>query len=174
MKVISPKLKEVNIMGSGISGNYSGTIEASQPYSNDYGVTPEMLDFDIQRGVYVNGEYEINPTAKNINDVINGEYIISNKRNKTMTYVIDLNDNIIVAERNGNGFNGKATPHPTLIGGKNPRVKMAGVLNLKDGKILSYDNMSGHFKPNIKSMKVAKEVFGKLPDYLFDGGKKND
>lgn len=159
-------------MGSGISGNYSGTLEMSQPYSLSYEVCKDMLEFDIARGVYVNGTYEKNSTAKNIYDVINGEYIISNKRNKTMTYVIDLNDNIIVAERNGNGFNGKATPHPTLIGGKNPRVKMAGILHLKDGKILSYDNMSGHFKPNIKSMKVAKEAFGKLPDYLFDGGKK--
>ena len=161
-------------MGSGISGNYSGTIEMSQPYSTSYEVCKDMLEFDITRGVYVNGTYEKNPTAKNIYDVIDGEYIASNKRNKSMTYVIDMNDNIIVAERNGNGFNGKATPHPTLIGGPNPKVKMAGILKLKDGKITSYDNMSGHFKPNLRSMKIADEAFGKLPKFLFFRGKKND
>ncbi len=83
-----------------------------------------------------------------------------------------MDGNIIVAERNGNGFKGKGTPHPTLVGGKNPRVKMAGILHLDKGKIVSYDNMSGHFKPNIKSMDVAMKAFDKLPSYLFKGGKK--
>ena len=162
-------------MGSGISGNYTGTrpTEASQPYASSYGVTPEMLQFDIDRGVY-NGSYERNPTAKNIYDAINGEYIISARRDRYLTYVIDMDDNIIVAERNGNSFGGKATPHPTLIGGKNPRVKFAGILHLNSGKIISYDHMSGHYKPNIKSMNVAKKAFSKLPSYLFKGGKKDD
>ena len=160
-------------MGSGISGNYIGTrpTETSQPYSSSYNVTSEMLQFDINRGVY-DGTYEKNPTARNIYDAINGEYIISSKRDKYLTYVIDMNDNIIVAERNGNGFNGKATPHPTLIGGKDPKVKMAGILHLNNGKIVGYDHMSGHYKPNIKSMDIAKKAFGKLPSYLFKGGKK--
>ena len=91
-----------------------------------------------------------------------------------LTYVIDMDDNIIVAERNGNSFGGKATPHPTLIGGKNPRVKFAGILHLNGGKIISYDHMSSHYKPNIKSMNVAKKAFRKLPSYLFKGGKKDD
>ena len=162
-------------MGSGISGNYIGTIptEASQPYASSYEVTREMLQFDIDRGVY-NGIYEKNPTAKNIYDVINGEYIISPQRDKCLTYVIDLDDNIIVAERNGNGFKGKATPHPTLIGGINPKVKMAGMLYLENGKIVSYDYMSGHYKPNIKSMNIAKKAFNRLPSYLFKGGKKGE
>lgn len=160
-------------MGSGISGNYNGTYlaEKSQPYAKSYSVTSEMLQFDINRGVY-NGTYEKNPTARKIEDVINGEFIISENRNRYLTYVIDMDDNIIVAERNGNGFTGKATPHPTLIGGENPKVKMAGILYLDKGKITNYDNMSGHYKPNIKSMKVAKNAFDKLPDYLFKGGKK--
>ena len=85
-----------------------------------------------------------------------------------------MEDNIIVAERNGNGFNGKATPHPTLIGGKDPKVKMAGILYLENGKITGYDHKSGHYKPNIKSMDVAKKAFDKLPNYLFKGDKKND
>lgn len=158
-------------MGSGISGIYSGTLEKSQKYASSYGVTPNMLQFDINRGVY-DTTYEKNPTAKNIYEVINGEYIISKNRDRYLTYVIDMNDNIIVAERNGNGFGGKATPHPTLIGGISPKVKMAGIIYLEKGKITSYDHHSGHYKPNIKSMDVAKKVFDKLPDYLFKGGKK--
>ena len=160
-------------MGSGISGNYNGTLEESQPYASSYGVTPEMLQFDIDRGIY-DGIYEKNPTAKNIYDVIDGEFIISNACNRYLTYVIDMDDNIIVAERNGNGFNGKATPHPTLIGGKDPKVKMAGILYLENGKITGYDHKSGHYKPNIKSMDVAQKAFDKLPNYLFKGDKKND
>ena len=35
------------------------------------------------------------------------------------------------------------------------------------GKIAAYDNQSGHFKPNAKSMQVADEAFGKLPSILF-------
>lgn len=158
-------------MGSGVSGSYSGTTEKSQSYAKDYGVTPEMKQFDIDRGVY-NGKYEKNPTAKNINEIINGEYLFSKSTSKSYTYVIDMDGNIIIGERNGNGFDGKATPHPTLIGGVNPRVQMAGILTIKNGKIESYNHMSGHFKPNIKSMDVAHEAFGKLPSYLFVGGKK--
>lgn len=158
-------------MGSSVSGNYSSTLGKSQPYASSYGVTPDMLQFDIDRGVY-DGKYDKNPTAKEIHEYINGEYLFSADKKKAYTYVIDLDGNIIIGERNGNTFKGKATPHPTLIGGLNPRVKMAGILHIEGGKIASYDHMSGHFKPNIKSMKVAKEAFDKLPDYLFVGGKK--
>ena len=34
-------------------------------------------------------------------------------------------------------------------------------------KIYDYDHMSGHYKPNIKSMDIADETFGKLPKNLF-------
>ena len=121
-------------MGSGVSGNYSGTTEKSQSYAKDYGVTLEMKQFDIVRGVY-DGKYDKNPTAKNIEDVINGEYLFSKNKSKKYIYVIDLSGNIIIGERNGNGYNGKATPHPTLVGGENPRVQMAGILTVKNGKI---------------------------------------
>lgn len=55
----------------------------------------------------------------------------------------------------------------TLIGGKDPQVQMAGIVHIHSGKIASYDNQSGHFKPNAKSMQVADEAFGKLPSILF-------
>ena len=84
-----------------------------------------------------------------------------------MPYVIDLDGNIIIGKRNGNGRYGLPTPHPTLIGGRDPQVKMAGIVDIRGGKIFSYDKRSGHFKPNDKSMHVADEAFAKLPKSLF-------
>ena len=87
--------------------------------------------------------------------------------NADMPYVIDLKGNIILGKRNGNGRDGVPTPHPTLIGGKDPQVQMAGIVHIQGGKIASYDNQSGHYKPNKKSMSVADEAFGKLSPSLF-------
>lgn len=86
---------------------------------------------------------------------------------KCYLYVIDKQGNLILGKRNGNGRDGKPTPHPTLIGGANPEVQMAGLVRISGGKIVSYDDRSGHFKPNPKSMSVAHEAFGKLPQTLF-------
>ena len=63
---------------------------------------------------------------------------------------------------------------PTLTGGENPKVKIAGILHVENGKIVSYDHMSGHFKPNIKSVKEADKAFSKLTCCLFKGGKKKN
>ena len=154
-------------MGSGSSGIYTGTSSQSQPFSPSYYVEPKMHKSDIDKGIYHDGNYDKNPTAQNLNDMINGNYIGDKRTNKDMPYVIDMNGNIIVGARNGNGKDGLPTPHPTLIGGKNPQVQMAGMLHIQGGKIASYDNISGHFKPNPKSMPVADDAFGKLPSKLF-------
>jgi len=153
-------------MGSGSRGGY-GSSGGSQPYAPSYHVTADMHQRDIDNGTFHNGRYDKNPTAKNINDMINGNYIGDKRTNADMPYVIDLHGNIILGKRNGNGRNGTPTPHPTLIGGKDPQVQMAGLVHIQGGKIASYDNLSGHFKPNKKSMSVADEAFGKLPKSLF-------
>lgn len=127
----------------------------------------KVCERDVKNGIYHNGRYDKNPTAKNINDMINGNYIGSKTTNIDMPYVIDLKGNIILGKRNGNGREGAPTPHPTLIGGKDPQVQMAGIVHIQGGKIASYDNQSGHYKPNSKSMNVADEAFGKLPTTLF-------
>lgn len=57
--------------------------------------------------------------------------------------------------------NGRA-PHPTLIGGKSPKVKTTGMLTFKNGKIVSFDNDSGHYKPNEKSNQYMEEALNKL------------
>ena len=40
---------------------------------------------------------------------------------------------------------------------------MAGIFKIRGGKIYSYDDRSGHYRPNIKSMKWADEAFAKYP-----------
>lgn len=156
-------------MGSGFSGSYTRTSGSSQPYAQTYAVEKSMHKHDIQSGVYHDGHYDINPTAKNLDAMIKGNYIGDKRTNLDIPYVIDTKGNIIVGRRNGNGDrnHGLPTPHPTLIGGKNPKVQMAGILHIQGGKIASYDNQSGHFKPNIQSMGIADETFGKLPKILF-------
>ncbi len=69
----------------------------------------------------------------------------------------------------------KRSPHPTLIGGKDPQVQCAGMITFKNGKIYSYDNSSGHFRPNSKSLPKVKAALDKLykenPN-LFDKGSE--
>ena len=153
-------------MGSGAGGSYGGG-SGSQPYAPSYHVEKSMHEQDIKNGTYHDGHYDKNPTAQNINDMINGNYIGNKHTNIDMPYVIDLDGNIILGRRNGNGKGGTPTPHPTLIGGADPQVQMAGIVHIQGGKIASYDNQSGHYKPNAKSMHVADEAFGKLPSTLF-------
>lgn len=169
-------------MGSGINGAYSRTNGASQSYAASYHVEPAMKKYDKERETYHNGRYDKNPTAHELQTLINGNYIKGKTySNENLPYVITTKGDIIVGRRNGNGRNGQPTPHPTLIGGRDPVVKMAGILKIRGGKIYSYDNNSGHYKPNKKSMSAAKEAFDKLPRKLFaknspqkPGGNEND
>ncbi len=154
-------------MGSGAGGSYSGTNGGSQPYAPSYHVEKSMHKMDVANGTFHDGHYDKNPTAKKLSDMIQGNYIGDKRTNLDIPYVIDKNDNIIVGRRNGNGRDGAPTPHPTLIGGKDPQVKMAGILHIQGGKIASYDNQSGHYKPNIKSMEAADAAFSKLSPQLF-------
>jgi hypothetical protein len=155
-------------MGSGYGGSYIGTDGGSQPYAYSYSVEPHMHRIDIEKGICHDGQYEKNPTAEKIEDLINGNYIKNKQYNPgEVPYVIDMDGNIIIGLRNGNGREGLPTPHPTLIGGKSPEVRMAGMVTIRGGKIISWDNQSGHYKPNIKSMSVADEAFGKLPTTVF-------
>ena len=132
-------------MGTGNKGLYSGTRGSSQPFAPSYGVMPDMHKSDVSRGIVQNGVYPKNPTAKDIRDMIHGNYIGNKNTNGLFTYAIDMNDNIIVGKRNGNG-----------TGSGN-------------------DDRSGHFKPNPKSLEKAAEIFARLPKGVFHknyiGGK---
>ena len=180
-------------MGSGISGLYTGTYGAnaaaggapavgggiggadatrgSQPYASSYGVTPDMLQYDKDRGVYSDEKgYTRNPTAVNAHDSVRDGILVDHKgepMNGDYTYVVKENGELVIGKRNGNGRDGKATPHPTLVGGKEPRVKVAGMVTMSNGKIVKYDNESGHFKPNDLSMPEADKAFSQLPSTVF-------
>ncbi len=188
-------------MGSGVSGLYSGTYGAvaeggaggnarkekgsdsssserkSQPYAKSYGVTKDMVEYDKARGVYTDNGYGMNPTAVKASSSVR-DGILVNKDGTPMdghyTYAVTTSGELIIGKRNGNGRDGLATPHPTLVGGKDPKVKVAGIVVMAQGKITKYDNESGHFKPNILSMPAADEAFSKLPDSAFHSNfKKN-
>lgn len=155
-------------MGSGKSGKYNGTRGSSQPYARSYAVCKDMREWDEKRGIYSKKHgYTKNPTAKKLTELINGNYIVSKRECIHIPYVITTKGDIIVGRRNGNGKDGDPTPHPTLIGGKNPKVKCAGILEIAGGKIKSIDVNSGHFKPNKKSLPEAKKILEKLPKKLF-------
>ena len=79
-----------------------------------------------------------------------------------LTYVLDENGNIIFGKRSNPNDGNKRSPHPTLIGGKNPEVQCAGIIEFRDGKIYSVNNNSGHFKPNKKSLDKVKAILDKL------------
>ena len=77
-------------------------------------------------------------------------------------YVIDKDGNIIIGDRNKDYY-----PHPTLIGGENPQVQSAGMVEIRGGKIYKIDNASGHFKPGAGSLDISQEFFEQLPEKVF-------
>ena len=153
-------------MGSGSRYSYSGTSSGSQPYAETYNVVPEVLNKDKKDpDIYDKNEgYFSNPTAVSLESAIYGNRVIFNSYNAhgKYTYVMDKNGNIIFGKRyNPNDIN-KRSPHPTLIGGKNPQVQCAGIIEMSKGKIMNIDNMSGHFKPHHKSLNKVYDVLHKL------------
>ena len=168
-----------NYSSGGLSYSSSPLQGNSQPYQELYSVYSKMMKKDIERGVYnpSNGGYINNPTAKTLDSIYNGTYIGGANYNANIPYVITRNGEVIIGERNGLGRGNGAlpTPHPTLIGGTDPKVKMAGMLTVRKGKILSYDAESGHFRPNNKSMKWADVAFEKYPKHRnFKGGQNHE
>lgn len=158
-------------MGSGISGNYKGTYGArqSQPYASRYSVLTRLKQFDIQSGVYKkNVGYIPNPTATKISEAMqkNHTFHINGHRIEgKLTYVINVKGEIIIGTRDRSSP--LRSPHPRLIGGLNPKVKCAGMIEFRKGRIYAIDNHSGHYKPNIKSMKWVYKALSQLPKDAF-------
>ena len=144
----------VGLLDDGIEG------DSGQRYSVDSTMFPD----DEVAGVLRNGEYIKNPTAHNINDYISegSNYLGSKNMNGQYMYVVDMDGNIIIGTRGG-----QRMPHPTLVGGSNPQVQAAGMIEIRGGKIYSINNASGHFKPSIESLEVAEDVFSNLPQHIF-------
>lgn len=170
-------------MGSGISGSYSSG-SGSQPYAESYHVVKEMMDGDKQDPYIYDTKtgYFKNPYATTIQDsIVNGQIKMNgNSANGTYTYVLDDNGNIVFARRyNPNNPDSRA-PHPTLIGGKDPTVRCAGMIRIESGRICWFDNDSGHFRPNSKSLEqvnsaleALRERYPTIFNKKYSGGQKH-
>ncbi|QUB97547.1 hypothetical protein [Leptotrichia sp. oral taxon 221] len=135
-----------------------------------------MHELDIKRETFKSFEngYVKNPTAQNITNYINNTNYLGTcgkkgALNGQYMYVVDINDNIIIGNRaTGQIING-GLPHPTLIGGIDPKVQGAGIINIRGGKIIKIDNASGHFRPDPSSLKKVEKLFlEKIPDKYYD------
>jgi hypothetical protein len=73
---------------------------------------------------------------------LNGKYM----------YAVSADGKLTLGTRNGQS----RMPHPTLVGGVDPKVQSAGIIEFRGGKIYSVDNASGHFKPGANSMEAIK------------------
>ena len=139
----------------------------SQLYEDLYNVVHDMLEYDKKdKNIYSSEKgYFKNPSALVLQDAFKYGKLFKDDSGKVINewiYVIDEYNTFIVGIRLNPNSIGKRSPHPALIGGKYPKVKCAGILKLKNNKILSVNNHSGHYKPDIKSLKLAEDILQKL------------
>lgn len=155
-------------MGSGSSGSYHGTRGGSQPYADSYQVYPPALKADKKDSDIYDSKtgYFKNPTAVTLQDAVkdNRIYVDGNKQLGQLTYVMDTNGDIIIGKRQNPNNASKRCPHPTLIGGTDPKVQCAGIMTFDKGRILSVNTDSGHFRPNIKSLDKVNDALQKMCD----------
>ena len=153
-------------MGSGTTSSYSCTSGGSQTYAATYSVVKSEMSKDKKDHDIYNPStgYFKNPLAKTIDDAItNGKLCMDGKTaHGKMTYVMDENGNIIFGKRFNPNDGRKRAPHPTLIGGKNPKVQCAGMIEFSKGKIISVNNDSGHYRPDKKSLDKVDAALSKL------------
>ena len=155
-------------MGSGKSDSYSSSSGNSQPYAPTYGVVKSMFEKDKQDRDIYNPQtgYFKNPKAKSLDNAIQGDKVYSDGKpaHGKLTYVLNENNEIIFGKRYNPNNPAKRSPHPTLVGGKDPEVQCAGMLHFSNGKITGFDNDSGHFRPNAKSLSKVEAALNKLKE----------
>jgi hypothetical protein len=129
-----------------------------------WGVDPPMRAADEAAGLIVNGSYVRNPSAQNLASLVNEHGKIRDARmSGQYMYVVTSSGDIIIGTRSG-----QRMPHPTLVGGAEPQVRAAGIVDIRGGKIFSVDNGSGHFKPGADCLRAADEAFRRLlPEKAF-------
>lgn len=127
------------------------------------------VDLNVSSGPKVEGQLE-----KLIFNQESGKYFLQNGQMMStsgdgLMYVVDEFDNIYIGSRGGVNL-----PHPTLIGGKNPNVKCAGMIKFNNGRISEITNNSGHFKPSNAALEQAEIIFKqKIPANAFDANFKS-
>ena len=163
--VSGTRLKEVIIMKFEKYESYSNRNikNGSQTYKEVYGIDNNMKRLDMSNKKVYNAEtwYHRNPSAKNLKEAFSDdkffESFCEEEEDKItrLLFVIAEDRNIIVGKRSG-------LPHPALIGGKDPKVRCAGILELMGPKIYSVSNQSGHYKPDIKSLAEMENALRNL------------
>lgn len=172
-------------MGSSSYGPaYGGGADGgSQPYAPVYHVVPSMMEKDKEDNNIYNPQqgYFTNPLTVPIQSAIKDGQIQMNGHSAfgTYTYAVDLNGDIVFAKRFNPNSSKSRAPHPTLIGGKDPIVQCAGMIRIEKGRIVWYNNDSGHFRPDEKSLVTVERALAKLrsvhPEVFaknYVGGKK--
>jgi hypothetical protein len=117
--------------------------------------------------------YIVNPERRNLADLINRHGKIEwpaardpanpdaprrmTPANGQFMYVVDVNGNVFLGSRAG-----QRMPHPTLVGGPNPQVLAAGIMEIRGGKLFRFDNDSGHFKPGAVAVDAATRAIDNI------------
>jgi hypothetical protein len=155
-------LRTVEAGGAAVSALSAGArLSASLPKL--FTVDKTMQAADEAAGVLVKGKYIKNPTAKPLAELITETGKVGGKKmSGQFMYVIDESGKITIGTRAG-----QRMPHPTLVGGANPRVQAAGIVDIRGGRIFSINTASGHFKPGHEALEAAGAAFGKLPEGAF-------
>ena len=127
----------------------------------------------LEARIHQIARYRLNPSAVNLSqalgDVMRGGVRIRlsfPSRTGEVMYVITENYELIIGARSGTQ---RDLPHPALIGGEEPTVLSAGMVEFADGRIKKIEiNASGHFKPNApSSVEVSAALFNRLPGWAF-------
>lgn len=147
----------------------SNIEKGSQPYKDLYNVVSDMLNRDMEDEDIYNKDtgYFKNPSAFILQDAVRRGTLFKNSSGRAvykLIYVVDEYNNIIAGKRVNPNNSEKRSPHPALIGGKDPRVKCAGILEIRDDRIYSVSNHSGHYRPNIESLKLVEKILQELCD----------
>ncbi len=171
-------------MGSGSKGPYgSSSGGGSQPYAPTYHVVKDMMEADKKDPNIYNPTkgYFKNPLAATVQDDVNNGQIQMNGHSAhgTFPYVLTESGDIVFAKRFNPNNSHSRSPHPTLVGGKDPQVVCAGMIHMEKGRIVWYNNDSGHFKPNAKSLDAVDKAMTALkkshPEIFaknYEGGRK--
>ena len=174
-ELVNPLLYAGNIVGGSIASGVVGAswgmgigearnlVNRSFGISKMRGVDELMRRRDRQSGFIVNNTYRKNPTAADIKSLISNKGKIGVKEmSGQYMYVIDGKNNIIIGTRAG-----ERMPHPTLIGGTNPRVQAAGIVEIRGNTIYSVNNASGHYKLPNSTLRISEKYFSQLPQSAF-------
>ena len=128
-----------------------------------FGVRFDLQWQDIASGVLKPEGYVLNPELQDLESLLNESGRFSGRHfNGKFMYVVDEQGAIRIGTRAN-----ARMPHPTLIGGSDPTVRAAGMVEIRRGQIFSVDNVSGHFAPSPESLGAMYGAFSRLPDTAF-------